>query len=133
MLNGGADADTLEGGNDTDTLNGGAGDDRRTGGNGSDLFCFTDATGTDTITDFRRGVDKLDLGGIDANTTTGATGDQGFTFVSGGAFTNVAGQLISGQTNGVNFIAGDVNGDGVADFTIFTGATKLDQTDILVI
>ena len=52
-LYGGAGDDELRGNKGDDTLSGGAGDDTLTGGKGADIFVLnTDATGTDTITDF---------------------------------------------------------------------------------
>ena len=70
-LYGGADNDTLYGGSGADTLLGEAGNDvlvggfgadKLTGGAGVDTFRFLDARDTgDTITDFVRGSDKIDL------------------------------------------------------------------------
>ena len=122
VLNGGAGNDTLSGGNHDDILNGGAGDDVLTGGNHDDVFAFTEIGGTDRITDFKRGDDEIDLSAIDA-VTGGA--DNAFTFIGAGAFTGDAGQLRSYSMGGDKFLAGDVNGDGVADFTI--------QTNILIV
>ena len=52
-LYGGAGDDELRGGKGDDILYGGSGDDTLTGGKGADIFVLnTDATGTDTITDF---------------------------------------------------------------------------------
>ena len=52
-LYGGAGDDELRGGKGDDILDGGSGDDTLTGGKGADIFVLnTDATGTDTITDF---------------------------------------------------------------------------------
>ena len=60
-LIGGAGADTLTGGADDDRLIGGAGDDTLTGNAGDDVFVFASGHGSDTITDFDAGVDKIDL------------------------------------------------------------------------
>ena len=52
-LYGGAGDDELRGGKGDDILYGGSGDDTLSGGKGADIFVLnTDATGTDTITDF---------------------------------------------------------------------------------
>lgn len=128
-LNGGVGNDVLLGSVGNDVLNGGAGDDMMTGGTGNDVFLFTEIGGNDVITDFRKGQDKIDLGDIDANTLTAGT--SGFTFVGAGAFSNIAGQLRTYKEGNVNYLAGDVNGDGVADFTIATGAVLIGQTDII--
>jgi len=67
----GADGkDTLIGGTGNDTLFGGAGKDQLTGDDGSDVFGFLKGEkGTDVITDFEAGVDKIDLS--DFNTEFG--------------------------------------------------------------
>lgn len=48
-----------------DILLDGSGNDVLTGGGGADLFVFTADGQTDQITDFERGVDRLDLSGFD--------------------------------------------------------------------
>lgn len=59
--------DSLQGGAGGDQISGGIGTDTLTGGQGADRFVFalaedsTLAFGIDTITDFRHGVDKIDL------------------------------------------------------------------------
>lgn len=81
VINGGDDNDQLRGedGNDTlsggngndlligdkgnDRLDGGAGNDALTGGNNKDVFVFSDGYGQDTITDYREGIDQIDLSG----------------------------------------------------------------------
>jgi serralysin len=91
-----------------------------TGGAGADTFqvrALSDSTpgASDKIADFASGSDKLDLRFIDANANAG--GDQAFTFVGAGAFTQTAGELRAYDT-GLGFwrVEGDVNGDGAADF-----------------
>jgi aryl-phospho-beta-D-glucosidase BglC (GH1 family)/Ca2+-binding RTX toxin-like protein len=116
----------------SDFLNGGGGADRLTGGAGNDRFVFDNAAyaNGDVITDFASGMDKLDLRSIDAN--LGRRGDQKFTWLDTGAFTGRAGQLHEYNLDGKHFVAGDVNGDGVADFTIeVAGTTNLVAADIL--
>jgi hypothetical protein len=55
--------DSLVGGNGDDLLNGGQGMDILTGDRGSDRFVLAVATGSDTITDFNDGEDRLALSG----------------------------------------------------------------------
>ena len=57
--------DRLTGGAGADTLNGGPGDDRLAGGPGDDVFVFGPRDGSDTVTDFRSGTDKIDLTAFD--------------------------------------------------------------------
>ena len=122
VLNGGAGNDTMSGANGNDRLNGGAGNDLMSGASGKDIFAFSEIGGADRIVDFKRGDDKIDLSAIDA-VSGGA--DNAFSFIGSSAFSGAAGQLRSYSQSGNNFVAGDVNGDGLADFTI--------QTNILII
>ena len=76
-LSGGGDDDRLFGAGGEDTLDGGAGADRLsgdmgndvlTGGSGNDLFVFEAGDGNDTITDFTRGEDQIDLASFNLST-----------------------------------------------------------------
>lgn len=127
-LSGGAGSDTVDGGAGNDVVNGGAGDDILTGGGANDIFAFTEIGGNDQITDLRRGYDRVDLSGIDAIT---GGGDDAFTWIGSGAFTGTAGQLRAYNDGGVFTLAGDVNGDGVADFTIRIN-TDLQMRDVIL-
>ncbi|HMG48569.1 MAG TPA: pre-peptidase C-terminal domain-containing protein [Allosphingosinicella sp.] len=128
VMNGGAGTDTLSGGNDNDSINGGAGNDLMSGGNGNDIFFFTEIGGADRIVDYNRGADKVNLSAIDA---IAGGADNAFTFIGGGAFSNVAGQLRAYSSSGSYFVAGDVNGDGVADFTIQTNILMVNSDFVL--
>jgi hypothetical protein len=122
--NGGSDA--LKGGGGDDTLTGGAGKDKMIGGGGADHFVFllaTDSPGgdaRDVIVDFTPGLDVIDLSAIDADGDA-TEGDGAFSFIGDAAFGGVAGELRVARTQGertVTLIAGDTDGDGVADFSI---------------
>jgi Ca2+-binding RTX toxin-like protein len=93
-LNGGKNNDKIFGGNGDDQLVGGSGKDilrgdggkdRMSGGAGADLFVFTKISdsaatkaGADLITDFRQGLDRIDLQAIDASKQL--SGNNAFTF-----------------------------------------------------
>lgn len=115
-------------------LTGGLGFDQMTGRGGADVFVWRSAAeapvagnAIDLVTDFRRGTDRLDLGGIDAN--AGRAGDQAFRFVGGAAFSGRAGELrFAGE-----ILEGDTTGDGIADFRIgLLGVARLAAADILL-
>jgi RTX calcium-binding nonapeptide repeat (4 copies) len=150
-LNGLAGNDRLIGGIGGDVITGGLGQDVMTGGatiagndGARDTFFFTTladsgpTAGTrDWITDFSNGAlaisDRINLAAMDANSLV--AGDQVFTWqaVAGAAFTGVAGQLHYVITAGNTYIAGDVNGDKVADFSIaLTGGHALAATDFIL-
>jgi Ca2+-binding RTX toxin-like protein len=61
LIDGGAGNDTLEGGAGADILMDGTGRDRLTGGAEADWFVMARDGAADTITDFERGIDLLDL------------------------------------------------------------------------
>lgn len=135
ILLGGAGNDALDGGDGNDTLNGGAGNDKVWGGAGIDYFAFGSdvvrQAGSDEVMDFARGIDKLDLSGIDANAA--AAGDQAFRLIGTKNFSRKAGELqVKAYGDGV-VVAGDINGDGVADFSIWVhGVSRLSGGDFVL-
>lgn len=135
-LYGGAGNDTLWGGVGNDTLYGGTGRDVMAGGDGKDIFIFNAASETNTalnlcdvITDFTCGQDKLNLSGIDANTST-AQNDAFLPVLLGTteAFT-AAGQL----RFEAGVLYGNVDMDFAADFAIkLTGVMQLSVSDFIL-
>ncbi len=138
QLKGGAGSDTLYGRSGNDVLDGGTGSDKLYGqsgkdvlfgGSGADAFVFralSDSRGSsvDTIKDFRRGTDHIDLRQIDANSKI--AGNQAFSFLGQAAFHGKAGELRF--ADGV--VSGDVNGDKSADFKInVAGLSALSKGD----
>jgi Ca2+-binding RTX toxin-like protein len=119
LLRAGAGADVMLGGFGKDTLVGGLGKDVLMGGGHADVFDFNivadsvAGAGRDSITDFARGYDKLDLRGIDAD-TDGTAGNQAFLWIGGKAFSGVDGQL----RMSAGLLQGDTNGDKAPDFEI---------------
>lgn len=134
-LDGGAGNDILDGGDGNDYLIGGAGVDKAWGGAGIDYFAFGNdivrQVGIDEVMDFVRGVDKLDLAAIDANAA--AAGDQAFRMIGSKNFSRKAGELqVKTYGDGV-LVAGDVNGDGLADFNIWVhGVSRLSGGDFVL-
>lgn len=117
----------LEGRGGNDVLNGFKGADTLIGGAGIDFFQFSTLNDFgNTIVDFTPG-DKIDVSKFDAN--PGAAGDQAFAFIGAAAFGNVAGQLRYAD----GLLEGDVDGNGVADFSvILANAAPLNPGDFLL-
>lgn len=128
QLSGGAGNDRIDGDKGNDVINGGLGADTLSGGNGRDVFVFDSIdTARDVITDFKAKDDTIDLSGIDA--INGSFDDDAFAFIGSSAFGNVAGQLR--YANGV--VEGDVDGDGIADFSIqLQGRVNLSAADFIL-
>jgi len=126
-LDGGAGNDILDGRGGDDVLIGGLGKDQVGGRTGADTFLFRsvdeiglgtigNAKTYDRISDFVRGVDKIDLSAIDA--ISGTAEDDAFSFIGANTFSKTAGELRYTTTSSGTLLAGDVNGDGLADFEI---------------
>jgi Ca2+-binding RTX toxin-like protein len=127
VMDGGAGNDLLDGRGGDDVLIGGLGKDQLAGRAGADTFLFRSVEeiglGTpgnvnsyERISDFTRGVDKIDLSQIDA--ISGTAANDAFTFIGNAAFSNKAGELRYTSNASGTILSGDVDGDGVADFDI---------------
>jgi Ca2+-binding RTX toxin-like protein len=124
-VRGGKGADTITGGAKADTIWGNLGADTLRGGAGKDTFEYNAAAestagAADVIMDFARG-DKINLIGMDADGNA-ANGDSKFSWIGAGAFTGQAGQLrVSQHPQHAQtwLVEADVNGDKVADFSLY--------------
>ena len=130
-------ADTLYGGNDDDIIIGQAGLDILYGNAGNDTFVYQDTADSaagaqrDQILDFVQGADIVNLLNIDANTTV--AGNQAFNFIGYSVFHGVAGELHAFVSSGNSVVAGDVDGDSNADFSILVaGLTNLTGSDFFL-
>jgi Ca2+-binding RTX toxin-like protein len=139
VLYAGAGNNALSGRIGDDTLTGGQGADQLTGGTGADHFDFNtlaelglSSATRDTITDFNTSeADKIDLLGVDANTTL--TGNQAFSFLGAvSAFTdNATGQLRFDAA--AHILYGSTDADTAAEFAIaLTGVSSLNSADLVL-
>lgn len=103
-----------------DVLAGNADANVLSGGGGNDRFVFAGTGARDTIADFTSG-DVIDLSAIDANGA--AAGDAAFAFIGATGFGGVAGQLRATGSGTSWLVEADLNGDGVADFSIAVTTT----------
>ena len=118
-LIGNAGNDVMSGGDGVDFFTGGAGNDTFIADiNGATIVAKRGAISLDVITDFQKGLDKIDLSGIDANMTL--NGDQAFTFRGSSANKNM-GDLtfkvfdsINGAENALGMDIDGIAGRGAA-------------------
>jgi Ca2+-binding RTX toxin-like protein len=134
QITGTAGNDELSGMAGNDRIVGGGGGDKLWGGAGKDTFVFNaselTSSGMDQIMDFTRG-DKIDLRAIDAKSAT--LSDDSFRLIGSQNFHHVAGELQWFSHGDGVLVSGDVNGDGLADFTIMVhGVTSLGTSDLIL-
>ncbi len=146
-LYGDAGDDVLSGDTGNDRLIGGAGRDKLAGGLGADqlyggaevqtrdVFVFNRVQDSpaangqrDTIFDFQRGIDDIDLRQIDANSA--ASGNQAFNFSGTGAARNAVWYVRNGSDL---MVRGDTDGDARPDFEIrVIGLQAIGAADFLL-
>ena len=127
-------ADTFKGNEYNNYFQGGLGKDTATGGSGRDLYDFNavadstaGATTRDVITDFAHLIDKIDVMGIDADTTV--AGNQAFRWVGTAALTG-AGQIGYFTSGGNTIIRASTDADAASEFEIqLTGIKPLTAVD----
>jgi Ca2+-binding RTX toxin-like protein len=124
-LIGGFGTDLLKGAEGKDLLIGGFGGDTMIGGEDADIFRFESVQDSlrldgrfDTITDFQKGTDKIDLSQIDANELV--AGNQAFSYVSYGGTGQIlaAGQMTAHYDLASNrtIIEANIDGDNTNEF-----------------
>jgi len=133
-LFGGGGSDRLEGGAGADTLLGGDGVDFFLGGDGADIFIAEinalkvaskdGPISLDLILDFEKGVDKIDLSGIDAK--AGEDGHQAFKFVNNASGKNAGDLFVKtfGNMNAAEKSLG-IEIDGVDGTSPFDGKVSV--------
>ena len=137
VLKGNGDDDVLRGGNGSDLLVGGPGVDEMFGESGRDVFDFNPADdlmvcpACDTIEDFRKGKDRIDVSDIDAR--AGSAKNDAFTFVGAAKFSGAKGELRYRRKARNVIVQADTNGDGKADFEILVRKNrKLAKRDFVL-
>jgi Ca2+-binding RTX toxin-like protein len=140
-IKGASAADSIDGGGGADRIMGGGGGDDLWGGYGEDRFVYASlrdsgtASGSrDTIHDFFRGYDQIDLSLLDAD--SGVRGDQAMRFVT--EFTKASSGQADGQVKAVSrgsdtYVYVDGNGDNMADMTIFLDGVKALSKDDFIL
>ncbi len=137
-MSGNAGKDDLSGGAGKDILTGGLGRDKLTGGADADRFVFNSAAESgatsatrDVINDFDQSQgDRIDVAAIDAGS---AGGDQAFVFIANAAFSMTEGELRYVQTASNTVVRADIDGDGVADFSVvLVGLHSLTAADFIL-
>ena len=138
-------ADTFKGNEYNNFFQGGLGRDTFTGNATTtrgtpdrDLYDFNataesgiTSTTRDLIKDFAVGADKLDLMGIDADTTV--AGNQAFRWVGSAAFTGTPGELGYFTADGNTIVRGSNDTDSTAEFQIeLTGLKALTAVDFFL-
>lgn len=136
QLSGGDGFDRLIGGTGADRLTGNSGRDVLTGDGGNDIFDFNKLADSlsgqfqDSITDFDRSDDIIDLAGVDANSVVG--GNQAFNWIGGAEF-SVAGQLRYYFSDGMTIVSGNVDNDLLPEFQFdIDGQLNLSDIDFIL-
>jgi hemolysin type calcium-binding protein len=120
--------DTISGGGGSDLIDGGTGVDRMTGGSGSDIFDLDNAmeignsnAAREVIMDFTKGVDRIDLSGMDASAEL--AGNNAFSWLGTSTFgTGAGGEVryawfdLAGTAYDHTIVYGDTDSDTDKEF-----------------
>jgi Ca2+-binding RTX toxin-like protein len=128
--------DVLEGGNDNDTLVGGIGKDTMLGGDGVDIFrYYWPNDGGDTISDFRRGTDKIQV--VSSNFAALPVGTlSSARLLAGNAPTAQNSNAVFLYDTSTGTLTFDSNGSGLFGSTtlaVLTGSPTLLASDIQIV
>ena len=120
LLTGGSGDDFIDGRGGADKIVGAGGADTLEGGGGRDTFLYrsvsdSEAGNHDTIDDFVRSRDSIDLSPVDA---VAGGGDDAFSWIGASNFGSNAGELRFARASDGVVLQGDVDGDGSADLEI---------------
>jgi len=131
-LLGTAGGDALTGDWGADVLDPLGGTNVLTGGAGADTFHFTAAsTGSNLITDFQQGSDRIDFSALDANAGTPA--HDPLHFLGSAAFDGSSGALRFEVIGGNTLVETDLDGDHQADVAVLlSGVHTLVQADFIL-
>lgn len=102
-----------------DRIEGAAGNDTLTGGAGADVFVFWQGHGSDVVTDFQSGVDKVHVYGAAASkyTTRVVAGGTEITFGKDKVLLAGVSKLAAGDILGASAVSGDVLSNSLDRFT----------------
>jgi Ca2+-binding RTX toxin-like protein len=130
LLFGGDGADTLFGGEGDDVLAGGRGADILVGGSGADRFMFAFGDSGAQLSE----MDQIrNFSAAEGDVILLGDGSDGLFFATGGAFSNVAGEVIALYVSAsVQRVLADQDGDGNADMGLtVTSIQPLDQSSFI--
>ncbi|RJF88335.1 hypothetical protein D3874_16025 [Oleomonas cavernae] len=137
-LGGGGGNDILDGRGGRDTIEGNRGDDRMTGGTGRDIFVFGADIGQeawiydiDTITDFEKGYDKIDLTAPNAMDGIGGS-HENFAWIGNAEFSGAVGELRYYAEGGNTIIKGSTWHEDYPLTIVLLGAIALDASGFLL-